>query len=217
MRYKINNFNEGITVTQGLIAVNVIIFLNMNLSGDDFFGQIVLQYASTGWFDLNVGWLRDHSFFDKGEYYRLLTANFLHAHIPHLLMNMYGLHILGQYAEYMMGKKNFIIVYLICAIGSTFLSALVDVFMQESGLVLGASGAILGIAGALAGISIYRKVNNIYRGIQLDYQQLLMALGLNVVLGLVPGISFMGHLGGALTGLAVGFVYAFLIEKKIIR
>ena len=210
MRYKINNFNEGITVTQGLIAVNVIIFLNMYLSGDVFFNQIANQYASTGWFGYD-------SFFEKGEYYRLLTANFLHAHIPHLLMNMYGLYILGQYAEHMMGKKNFIIVYLICAFGSTFLSALVDVFMQKPGWVLGASGAILGIAGALAGISIYRKINNIYRGLQLDYQQLLIVLGLNVAFGLAPGISFMGHFGGALTGLAVGFVYAFLIEKKIIR
>ena len=43
MRYKINNFNEGITVTQGLIAVNVIIFLNMSLSGDDF---LIIFYCS---------------------------------------------------------------------------------------------------------------------------------------------------------------------------
>jgi len=134
-------------------------------------------------------------------------------------MNMMALYYLGQAAEYMVGRKSFIIIYAICALGSTILSAIVNILTDPFTIqsVVGASGAILGIAGSLAGIALYRKVNNIFYGVQINYQPLIMILGLNVVIGLVPGISFMGHLAGALTGLVVGAVYAYLFDKKIIR
>ena len=148
-----------------------------------------------------------------------LQQTFLHADILHLLMNMMALYYLGQTAEYMVGRKSFIIIYTICAFGSTILSAVVNVIADPYTIqrLVGASGAILGIAGALAGIAIYRKLNNIYYGIQINYQPLITILGLNVLIGLVPGISFMGHLAGALTGIVTGFIYAHLYEKKIIR
>jgi len=221
MRYKINNFNEGITVTQGLIAINVIIFLYMNFSGAEFAKEIYNKFCCSGiipnnWYDFRLG---AQTIFENGQYYRFLTANFLHADILHLLMNMMALYYLGQTAEYMVGRKSFIIIYTICALGSTILSAVVNVIADPYTIqrLVGASGAILGIAGALAGIAIYRKLNNIYYGVQINYQPLITILGLNVVIGLVPGISFMGHLAGALTGIVTGFIYAHLYEKKIIR
>ncbi len=221
MRYRINNFNEGITVTQGIIAINVIIFFYMNFSGDNFAQQIFNKFCCSGiipidWYNFSLG---AQNIFESGQYYRFLTANFLHADILHLFMNMMALYYLGQSAEYMVGRKSFIIIYAICALGSTILSAIVNILTDPFTIqsVVGASGAILGIAGSLAGIALYRKVNNIFYGVQINYQPLIMILGLNVVIGLVPGISFMGHLAGALTGLVVGAVYAYLFDKKIIR
>ena len=221
MRYRINNFNEGITVTQGIIAINVIIFFYMNFSGDNFAQQIFNKFCCSGiipidWYNFSLG---AQNIFESGQYYRFLTANFLHADILHLFMNMMALYYLGQAAEYMVGRKSFIIIYAICALGSTILSAIVNILTDPFTIqsVVGASGAILGIAGSLAGIALYRKVNNIFYGVQINYQPLIMILGLNVVIGLVPGISFMGHLAGALTGLVVGAVYAYLFDKKIIR
>ena len=221
MRYRINNLNEGISVTQGLIAINVIVFLYMNFSGADFVRDIINKFCCSGvipfdWSNLRQG---GQDIFQSGEYYRFITANFLHADILHLFMNMMGLYYLGQVAEYMMGKRNFVIIYFICAIGSTLLSALMNIWTDPFTIqrLIGASGAILGIAGCLVGIAIYRKINNIYYGMQINYQPLIMILGLNVVIGLVPGISFMGHLSGILTGLAAGFFYALLVDKKIIK
>ena len=219
MRYRINNLNNGITVTQGLIAVNVIIFFYTNLSGADFSKQIENMFCYVSFLpdDWNFPSRLIGDIFHSGEYYRFLTANFLHRDILHLLMNMMALYYLGQVAEYMLGKRNFIIIYLLCAFGTTILSAVVDISMGHLNKMVGASGAVLGIAGCLVGIAIYRKINNIYYGMQINYQPLVMILGLNVVIGLVPGVSFMGHLAGALTGLASGFAYALLIEKKIIK
>ena len=221
MRYRINNSNEGVTITQGLIAVNVIIFIYMNLSGADFSEQIVNRFSCSGiipndWSNLRLG---AQNIFESGEYHRFLTANFLHADILHLFMNMMGLYYLGQVVEYMMGRKNFIIIYIICALGATILSALTNILMDPFTIqrLVGASGAILGLAGCLVGIAVYRKINNIYYGMQINYQPLIMILGLNVVIGLVPGISFMGHVSGILTGLVSGFFYALLIDKKIIK
>ena len=221
MRYKINSFNDGITVTQGLIAVNVIIFLYMNFSGSEFSHEIYNKFCCSGvipnnWYNLREG---AQTIFDNGQYYRFFTANFLHADVLHLLMNMMALYYLGQAAEYMVGRKSFIIIYLICSLGTTVLSATVNVVTDPNTIqrLVGASGAILGIAGAMAGIAIYRKLNNIYYGVQINYQPLITILGLNIVIGLVPGISFMGHLAGALTGIVAGSIYAYLYHKKIIR
>tara|TARA_B100000700_G_C14715921_1_gene701359 strand:- start:7 stop:666 length:660 start_codon:yes stop_codon:yes gene_type:complete len=218
MRYRIDSFNNGVTITQGLIAVNVIIFLYMNFAGADFMKEVFNKFCCSGIIPFDWNNLRQgaQSIFQSGEYYRFLTANFLHRDILHLFMNMMALYYLGRVAEYMLGKRNFIIIYFICAIGSTLLSALANIWTDPYTIqsLIGASGAVLGIAGCLAGIAIYRKINNIYYGIQINYQPLIMILGLNVVIGLVPGISFMGHLAGALTGLVSGFVYALLIEKN---
>ena len=221
MRYRVNNLNEGVTITQGLIAINVIVFLYMNLSGVEFSNQIINKFCCSGIIPFDWSNLREgaQNIFESGEYYRFLTANFLHADILHLFMNMMGLYYLGQTTEYMIGKRNFIVIYSVCAFGSTLLSALVNVWTDPFTIqrLIGASGAVLGMAGCLVGIAVYRKINNIYYGIQINYQPLIMVLGLNVVIGLVPGISFMGHLAGILTGLVSGLFYAFLIDKKIIK
>tara|TARA_Y100000768_G_scaffold317648_1_gene252934 strand:- start:3717 stop:4298 length:582 start_codon:yes stop_codon:yes gene_type:complete len=193
----------------------------MNFAGAEFSKEIYNKFCCSGiipnnWYDIQGG---VQTVFDNGQYYRFITANFLHGDILHLLMNMMALYYLGQAAEYMVGRKFFIIIYLVCALGSTILSAIVNIIADPFTIqrLVGASGAILGIAGSMAGIAIYRKLNNIYYGVQINYQPLITILGLNVVIGLVPGISFMGHLAGALTGIVTGFVYAHLYYKKIIR
>ena len=217
MNFKINNYSD-LSVTKILIAINVLIFAVMLLSGPIVQEQILNKFSCSGiipfdWSDLRKG---AHDIFESGEYYRFLTANFLHFGPMHLIMNMLGLYILGEPTEHILGKKKFIILYFVCSLGTTLFTASIDIWNNPLLIksMAGASGAVLGIGGCLAGIALYRKINNIYYMFQIDYKPLLIMLGLNILIGLVPGISLLGHLGGILTGLAMGFFYGFLIEKN---
>ena len=60
-------------------------------------------------------------FVKMGEYYRLLTAAFLHANIAHLIFNMYALWIIGMQLESFIGRWRYLVVYLFSAITGSLL------------------------------------------------------------------------------------------------
>ena len=214
MNIQLNSNN--ISVTKILIGINVFIFILMYFppfNWNDFFR---LNFMSSGIVEYNKGLQTYVTVFQDGNFYRLLTANFLHSGPTHIIMNMMGLYILGEATESMVGKKKFVLMYIVSALGTTLLCAIVNICFNPYGFepVLGASGAVLGIGGCLAGIVLYRKINKIYYMFEIDYKPLLIMLGLNVAIGLVPGISLTGHLGGILAGVLMGYLYGFLIEKS---
>ena len=202
-----------ISYTKILIIINVVIFLVMYfplINLNNIFRQYFISSGIMS-YDLMAGTYT--TVFTLENSYRLITANFLHSGPTHLVMNMMGLFILGEPTESVIGKKNFIIIYLLSALGTTVLCALVNILFNPFGFepVLGASGAVLGIGGCLAGIAIFRKINNIYDPLQIDYMPLLIMLGLNIFVGLFPGISLTGHLGGIVSG----FILGYFLAKKI--
>lgn len=150
------------------------------------------------------------------EPYRLLTSAFLHSPVSiiHLLFNMYALYALGPTLEGFLGRARFIALYLIGALGGS-LGALVvyqlavatngwiieatNGFLQPA-LSLGASGAVFALMGAYL---------TLRKAIGVDFTQLLIVLGINLVIGfVVPSIAWEAHLGGLAAGAAVGFAYA---------
>ena len=82
-----------------------------------------------------------------GEWWRLLTAGFLHIGPIHLLFNMLALWVLGRDMEAVLGHGRFLAVYLISLLGG---SAAVMLFYAPSSEVAGASGAVFGLMGGLA-------------------------------------------------------------------
>jgi len=151
-----------ISYTKILIIINVVIFLVMYfplINLNNIFRQYFISSGIMS-YDLMAGTYT--TVFNLENSYRLITANFLHSGPTHLIMNMMGLFILGEPTESVIGKKNFIIIYLLSALGTTVLCALVNILFNPFGFepVLGASGAVLGIGGCLAGIAIFRKINN---------------------------------------------------------
>lgn len=127
-----------------------------------------------------------------GAYWQLLTSAFTHAEILHIAANMIALFFLGPPLEQVLGRARFLAVYLISALAG---SAAVMWLAAPDSSALGASGAIFGLMGAL--FLIARKSGG-------NYQLVLTWLGINVVLTVVggAGISWQGHLGGLLGGLA---------------
>jgi len=131
----------------------------------------------------------------SGQWYRLITATFLHGGVLHILFNMYALYILGPNLERMLGAQKFFALYFLSALGgSTFglwLSAPIS-------LSIGASGAIFGLLTATIVIG---------RHLRADVSQLIVLLVINAVLGFSGGIDWHAHLGGAITGAVVAGIY----------
>jgi len=129
----------------------------------------------------------------SGEYWRLLTAGFLHGTLIHIATNMFSLYILGLPLERMLGRWRFTTVYLLALLGS---SVSVMLFSYPFSPTIGASGAVYGLMGAL--VVTFKRFG-------FDLRQLLVVVALNVyVTFAVPGISWQGHLGGLVVGAVVG-------------
>jgi membrane associated rhomboid family serine protease len=134
----------------------------------------------------------------SGEYWRLLTAGFLHANLLHLATNMLSLYWLGVPLERILGRGRMLTIYLLSLLGS---SVSVLLFSAPVSLTIGASGAVYGLMGALLAT---------FRRLKLDLRPLFVVLALNVFITLsYPGLSWQGHLGGFVVGAIVGAAMVF--------
>jgi membrane associated rhomboid family serine protease len=133
------------------------------------------------------------------EPWRMLSAVFVHSTqlLFHVALNMYTLWIFGQLLEGLLGRWRFLALYLISGLaGSVAVLWLAD---PRTGVV-GASGAIFGLMGAF--LVIQRRLGG-------SATQLLVLVGINLVIGFVPGfnISWQAHLGGLVGGALVGLIF----------
>jgi membrane associated rhomboid family serine protease len=133
------------------------------------------------------------------EPWRMITAGFVHSpdNFWHILLNAYSIYIFGRVIEPMLGPVRFLVLYLVSIFGG---SAMVLWLGEPVVPVVGASGAFFGLMGAY--LIMLRAIG--------DNSGLLVGLiAVNLAFGfLVPGISWQGHLGGLLAGMAVTGVYA---------
>ncbi len=178
-------------VTFALMIINIVSF--------------VFQIQSREYRDLLVA---DPTGFLKNQWWRLLTTTFLHAgslgYPWHLAMNMYALYSLGRVTESIWGHWRFLAIYLVAAIGGTCLALITD----PAGCI-GASGAVCGIFAAWAGWLFYNRGHlppPLFRAWQWNF---LVNSVLLVLISLIPGVSWAGHLGGALAGLAVALCFVY--------
>jgi membrane associated rhomboid family serine protease len=133
------------------------------------------------------------------EPWRMLTTVFAHSQsfIFHVALNMYSLWLFGQALEPMLGRARFLALYLI----SGFAGSLGVLFLTDGTTpVVGASGAIFGLMGAF--LVIQRKLGGNMNG-------LLVLVGINLVIGFIPGINvaWQAHVGGLIGGVLVGLIY----------
>lgn len=172
-----------VRATQTLIGINVVAYAATWLTGD----QLIRDF---GMFGAAVA---------VGEWWRLVTAPFLHAGLWHLGLNMLALWILGGLLEPLLGRWRFVAVYLVSALAGAVTSY---TFGSPGVISVGASGAVFGLLGAV--LVALRRLNR-------DVSGVLVLLLINVVLGFVfPGIDWRAHLGGLAAGLVVttAMVYA---------
>jgi membrane associated rhomboid family serine protease len=168
--------------TYALIAINVVAFVAELVAGG------AASFQGGGRLIHDAG-LNGPAVAD-GDWWRIVTAGFLHAGPLHIALNMFALFILGTLLEPAIGTPRFLGVYFVSLLAGSFGALLLD--PHET--TVGASGAIFGLMSA--GFIIAR-----HRGLE----QLASQIGFYVILNLVftfgvPGISIGGHLGGLVGG-----------------
>jgi membrane associated rhomboid family serine protease len=200
----------GRAVWEILIAINVIVFLAEVLSGVTLFGGgitgsveyhgVLFGPAINGSFAFPPGFpLAGHH-----QFWRLLTAGFLHATLIHIGLNMLSLWWVGRVLEPAVGRANFLAIYL----ASLFTGSFGALLFQPRIPTLGASTAIFGIFGALIIVANARRISVWQSG-------LLPILILNFVWTLTyPGVSLGGHLGGLAGGLLTGWIVVEVGERR---
>jgi membrane associated rhomboid family serine protease len=125
-----------------------------------------------------------------GDYWRLLTAGFLHASPLHIFFNMFALWILGQMLEPAIGSLRFGLIFFVSVLAGSFGVLLID----PNSLTVGASGGIFGLMGAAVIVMRNRGINPLESG-------LVLWLGLNLLLTFtISNISIGGHIGGLIGG-----------------
>ncbi|MFT7214741.1 MAG: membrane associated rhomboid family serine protease [Granulosicoccus sp.] len=135
-----------------------------------------------------------------GQWWRMISAGFLHGSMVHIAFNMYLLFVLGPQLERLFGSLRFLLIYFGALVGGSMVVMLFD-WSQGT---LGASGAALGLAGAM-GVALYE------RGVPPQKSPIFGLVVLNLALPLlVPGISFWGHFGGIAAGAFMGYLLIWL-------
>jgi membrane associated rhomboid family serine protease len=141
-------------------------------------------------------WLLQGLAVAAGDWYRLLTAMFLHGSLIHLGLNMLVLWWLGSIVEQAMGTLRFLLVYFAAGLAGSAGALLLSNPLQET---VGASGAIYGIMGALLILEWLQTGSLAGPAMTL----IVLNLAFSFV---IPGISIGGHLGGLVGGIAATWV-----------
>ncbi|MEN9936258.1 MAG: hypothetical protein RLZZ387_2837 [Chloroflexota bacterium] len=138
-----------------------------------------------------------------GEYYRFLTAMFLHGGLTHILFNAFALYSLGFETERIYGHRRFLAVYALAGLGGGLAS-----YALNPSPSVGASGAIFGLIGALA--VFYYEARAVLGGVaRQQLGSLVFTLLINLGLGFsVPLIDNNAHLGGLAAGALAGWLLA---------
>jgi membrane associated rhomboid family serine protease len=181
----------GAKVTKALIGINVAVYVaelatggGVNGTGSRIYekGVLIARAIDSQGHLIGVA---------EGDFWRLLTAAFLHYGAFHLILNMIGLYWFGSLLEQRIGSGRFLLIYVVSGLAGSAGALLLDPLKPT----VGASGAIFGILGA--GLVLERQRDYVFGG---------SALGVivaNLVLTFAwPNISIGGHIGGLIGGAA---------------
>ncbi len=183
-------------VTMTLIAINVAVFLIVSGTGGigGRVGRHLVEIPTSVGFapSLNLTGVA------QGGYWEIVSSTFTHFEILHIAMNMIGLWIFGSFLEHELGRWRFLALYLVTGIvGSVGVYLVADPHV----LAYGASGSVFGLFAAAFVVLMKQRR---------DVTQLLVLLALNLFISFaVPHIAWQAHIGGLLSGFAIGAAFVY--------
>jgi membrane associated rhomboid family serine protease len=177
-------------VTYTLFALNVLVFIIGSISDRS------LNVGGQG-LPFEVRWGQFNLAIAHGEWYRLITAGFIHFGPIHIAFNMYALWILGRALEGSLGRGRYLLIYMVALVGGSLGAVIVD----GNGLSAGASGAIFGLFGVLAVLEMLRGQNPLK-------SQIGSVIIMNLILTVFLHFSLGAHVGGlVIGGAAAGILF----------
>lgn len=185
---------------QVLLAVNVLVYVAMVLSG--------VGFASFDSDDLLAWGANFRPALTGLGYARLLTSQFVHSGILHLANNMYGLFFAGIFLLPITGNAGLILCYVLAGLGGSIASA----YAHPATVSVGASGAIFGLFGMLI-VHLLLGHEALVKARRSLLTGAAIFVALNLVLGAVSqGVDNAAHIGGLTVGIALGLI-SVLIER----
>ncbi len=185
-------------ITTAIIAICAIVYVAMSVSSGTFVRPTagdIFRWGGTG-----------PEIIQQNQWWRLVTAVFVHIGIIHIASNMYVFWGLGVIAERLLGRWNFLAVYLLTGIAGNVLSLL----LKPNIVGAGASGAIFGLAGVLISVLQFGRLTVPNERLKPLKQQVVRLALINLVIGaVVPAINNVAHLGGLIYGLLLGLLFAW--------
>ena len=197
---------ENYPITWSIILLNALFFIVQTVSGGSTNTVNLVRLVAK--FDYGIA---------QGEYWRLLTATFLHIGAIHLILNLVGLFIFGRLVEKEFLRFRYLIIYLFSGISSSIFSywsgsAFISINEIENcnqglgAIGAGASGAIFGLLGCYAAFLMINK--NVLGS---NARESLISIGLLVFINVIYGatasnIDQVAHVSGLICGFAIGWL-----------
>ena len=183
-------------VTFSIIAVTAAIYVLGFLSAE-MDNTLIRNFAS-----VNI-------LIEDGEWWRVLTAAFLHGSLFHIGFNMYALYLFGPRLEREVGGPAFAALYFAAAAGG---GAASSIFGPTFVISIGASGAIFGLFGAWMFVAYKLRATPAGRAM---FNQLSVLLAINLALPIIiPNIDWRAHVGGLITGVGVAWLWSVLAAGR---
>lgn len=194
---RLNTLSPHAPVTPVIVAINVIVFVAMCIAGAGVFvpdGEVAIRWGS------NYGPLTM-----SGQWWRLLTANYIHFGIIHIALNMWALYQSGRIAERLFGSARYTLLYLFAGICGSVASLLWNPDVNGAG----ASGAIFGVFGGLLAFVINAR-NAVPQAVMAEHRNSTMVfIAYSLFYGMAhSGIDNAAHVGGLVSGFAMGLLLA---------
>jgi len=181
----------GYFVTPLLLIANILVFVIMGITGADLLepgSKVIYEWGG------NYG-----PAIREGEWWRLVSAVFVHIGIVHLLANMLTLGFIGFALEPLLGRARFLAAYLLSGVTGGLLS----LYVHPQIISAGASGAIFGLFGVFLAVLSTSLTGAKMRSVALPSMVLYVLYQLAA--GMKDGVDNAGHLGGLAGGLFIGY------------
>lgn len=210
--------NRGtLTVTKALIIICVVVHLV------GMFRQVPVapNYSVPIFFELGAfSWFKC---MEEMELWRIISYQFVHADIMHLVFNMWALFFFGPAIEHIMGPRRFLAFYLTCGVAGALFSALLGCTILYTPYwafipMVGASAAIYGVMIATAFLYPHARISLLFPPVTLTMRAFaLIIIGIATAVILFNGNNAggeAGHLGGIIMGLIIMFIWKWRTRSR---